>query len=461
MPTAHQNALPLGDFKPANQWQAHVNSIFYGIKGPEIHNHFQTYVSLDHRLAHALAEEYFKSALQDNAPPETRFIQEWGVGNGNLAAFFLTRLKEIDEDNRIYPNTFYTLCDYSLEILNGVRANPRLQAHEGRFATVRLDAEKMNCFKPQSVYKIISNEIWDDLTTKILLKHQGMFYEEYLQPTLDPGAVGIAFDEFLRRFNEKDLEGLKELPAFLPEIMWERDFQRVDLSDWPYAEELQAHMEKVSDEIPVPINIGAFITLEQARKLLRPDSQGYCGFDYGMLTLKDLNAVGRPYFKLYGGQYTCMVNFPLLEEVGKTIGFKSIEREHQHNYLSRSAGEPVASVVELVQNHPEIQRMRPWDIDLLMLNSLHALNTVYQNPYKQKLQYPPMPGTPKKQRKQIQQKVQTMSSRGVPDTVAYVTEKEVHSASKQLRQLGYREKDLQRGFLSYDQPISFVRMKFQ
>ncbi len=43
-------SLPLGDFKPADQWQTHVNEIFYGIQGPGIHNHFQTYVSLDHRF---------------------------------------------------------------------------------------------------------------------------------------------------------------------------------------------------------------------------------------------------------------------------------------------------------------------------------------------------------------------------------------------------------------------------
>jgi hypothetical protein len=46
-----QNLIALGDFKPSDFWQTHINSIFYGIKGPQIHNHFQTYVSLDHRLA--------------------------------------------------------------------------------------------------------------------------------------------------------------------------------------------------------------------------------------------------------------------------------------------------------------------------------------------------------------------------------------------------------------------------
>lgn len=461
MPTSHPNALPLGDFSPADQWQSHVNAIFYGIKGPEIHNHFQTYVSLDHRLAHALADEYFALALKSGAPEKIKFVQEWGVGNGNLAACFLTRLKEIDRDGQVYPKTHYILCDYSLEILKGVRANARLLSHAGQFSTVLVNAEKMDCFKAHSVYKIISNEIWDDLSAKVLLKHQGLLYEEYLQPTIDPGVLNTDFAEFSRLFNEKNLAGLKKCSPFLEEIVWERDFQRIDVSDWPYAAAIQSHLEFVADEIPIPINIGAFVTIERARHLLSRENQGYCGFDYGMPTLKDLNAEGRPYFKLYGGQYTCMVNFPLLEEIGKAAGFNTVHIEHQHRYLGRTMGETVASVVELVQTHPGISQMRPWDIDLLMLDTLHALNAVYQSPYKQKLQYPPMPGTPKKFRKLIERKVQSLSLSGVPDTVAYITENEVRGAAKQLRKLGYREKDLRYSFANIDQPISFARMNFQ
>ena len=61
--------LPLGDFKPADEWQTHVNEIFYRIQGPGIHDHFQTYVSQDHRLAHALAEDYFERALKNQLHP--------------------------------------------------------------------------------------------------------------------------------------------------------------------------------------------------------------------------------------------------------------------------------------------------------------------------------------------------------------------------------------------------------
>ncbi len=455
------NLILLGDFKPSDQWQTHVNSIFYGIKGPGIHNHFQTYVSLDHRLAHALADDFFRHTV--GKKPESRVwtIQEWGVGNGNLAGCFLSRLQEIDTDRQVYPFTHYILCDESEEILKGTRRNPRLRKHEGRFSTVRIDAENLDCFRPKSVTKIISNEIWDDLATKVLLKHENQFYEEYLCPQLDPNFLSVDEATFLQQFRDKDLDGLAQLPSFLDAIHWERDFQRVELSDWPFAKTLQYHVQNFKDEIPMPINTGAFSALKKAKELLAPDNQGYTGFDYGMLEVKDLNQEGRPYFNLYGGQYTFMVNFPLLEEVGREIGFSEVSREYQNEFIKRNLDSDVAGVVDLVQHHPHIANLPGWERDILMLRTLQALNTVYSSPYTGKLEYPPMEGTPKKQRKQIIQLAKNLSARGVPDTVAYVTKEEVFAALKPLMKLGYREKDIQAAFHSPPPPVSFIHIQFK
>ncbi len=455
-----QNTLPLGDFKPSDQWQTHINFIFYGTLGPAIHNHFQTYVSRDYRLAHTLAENYYQK-VRDSSTPTTRFIQEWGVGNGNLAASFLTRLKALDPDQRVYPFTHYILCDYSEEILKGVRQNPRLQDHRGHFSTVRVDANDLNCFKPHSLDKIISNEIWDDLATKVLLQHDGTVYEEYLQPHLDPSLVDADFTSLKAWFNEKNLVELTAHASLLPALVWERSFQRVDLSDWPYHEAIREQLNLCADEIPLPINTGAFVTLERAHHLLKPDSQGYTGFDYGMFGIDDLNQEGRPYFNLYGGQYTFMVNFDLLAKVGKSIGFSQVDQEYQHQYVGRQLGCAVVSLVELLQNHPQVTEMAPWDRDLLMLRTIHAVNTAYRSPYKNKLEYPPMDGTPKKQRKLMAQLAQKLNPYGVPDTVAYVSESEVFAALKPLRKLGYRENDLKRVFHSRPPAIAFTAIHFR
>ena len=194
-------------------------------------------------------------------------IQEWGVGNGNLAACFLSRLQEIDLNQQVYPFTHYILCDESEEILKGTRANPRLHQHQGKYSTVRIDAENLNCFQSKSVTKIISNEIWDDLATKVVLKNENQFYEEFLCPHLPPDFPGADDASFLQQFRDKNLKELAKLPPFLDAIHWERDFQRVELSGWPFGNTLETHSKNLKDEIPMPINTGAFAALKKAKEL--------------------------------------------------------------------------------------------------------------------------------------------------------------------------------------------------
>jgi len=454
--------LPLGDFKPADQWQTHVNEIFYGIQGPGIHNHFQTYVSLDHRLAHALAEDYYEQARKRPDDKQHLFVMEWGVGNGNLAGCFLTHLQSIDTEGRVYPHTRYVLCDLSMEILKGARNNPRLKQHTEKFFAVRIDAGHMDCFRKGSVDKIFSNEIWDDLATKVILKQGNSLHEEYLQPLIDPNlAVGMNFEQFAEWFNTKNLDALKAWPHALPLIVWERSYQRVDIDDWPHTETLQAHVDRLEEAIPVPVNLGALATLKRARHLLNDNGLGYTGMDYGMYSLRELNFAGRPYFNLYGGQYTFMVNFELLGDWAQAEGFSSVEKEYQHRFVGKNLNDRVISVLELVQTHHGAHDMAPWDRDILMLRTLHALNTAYKSPYRHKMEYPPMEGTPDTSRQQMIELVRTLNIQGVPDTVAYVTESEVRRVADQLASLGYDERDYGSLFQGSGEPISFVIMSFR
>jgi len=143
------------------------------------------------------------------------------------------------------------------------------------------------------------------------------------------------------------------------------------------------------------------------------------------------------------------------------VGFDTIHLEPQHEYVGRHLDDKVISLVELVHGHPDASRMEPWDMDLLMLQTLHVLNNVYRNPYPHRMDYPVMPGTPKKQRKLIAQGAKNLSAAGVPDTVAYVTETEVLSVAALLKKLRYREKDLQTAFNAPERPITFGHLRFQ
>ena len=93
------DALPqlIGDWKAVDQWQAHINQLFYRFRGDQVRNFYQTFASADYRLAHALAADYFEQvsrrdkasrAQQAVAASQPLTVVELGPGNGNLAASF-------------------------------------------------------------------------------------------------------------------------------------------------------------------------------------------------------------------------------------------------------------------------------------------------------------------------------------------------------------------------------------
>src|SRR5437773_9954978 len=97
--TAHEETPPqlIGEFKPVDDWQAHINAIFYGLRGGWVRDYYQPMASADYRLAHALAVDYYENVSKhpypDTPHPSPLTVRERRCGNGNLAACFLTHLK--------------------------------------------------------------------------------------------------------------------------------------------------------------------------------------------------------------------------------------------------------------------------------------------------------------------------------------------------------------------------------
>ena len=116
----------------------------------------------------------------------------------------------------------------------------------------------------------------------------------------------------------------------------------------------------------------------------------------------------------------------------------------------------VISVLELVQTYPKAMRMTPWDRDILMLKTLHILNKTYKSPYQAKMTYPEVEGTPNGQRQIIYELANTLNINGVPDTVAYISSKEVQQVSSDLAKLGYDERVYATLFQGPTDPVSFV-----
>src|SRR5688572_4280685 len=184
-------ALPqlIGDYKPVDQWQVRINTLFYRFRGDQIRSFYQTFASADYRLAHALAADYFEKVMKREKswvkgvtgqrgsiesgytdPPATPLsptspltILELGPGNGNLAASFLSHLKVIDKDGVVYPRIRYVLVDWEQAVLDAALAHPELAPHRNRVETYRGTVDRLDTVADGSVDRIICNELWNDL----------------------------------------------------------------------------------------------------------------------------------------------------------------------------------------------------------------------------------------------------------------------------------------------------------
>src|SRR3990167_2247520 len=192
------DALPqlIGDYKPLDQWQAHLNTLFYRLRGDQLRTYYQTFASADYRLAHALAADYFekvvkrekargqgheargKSEVSPTASPlplapspessgpsplassqgSSLIVLELGPGNGNLAACFLSHLKVIDKAGQVYPRVKYVLVDWEQSILDRALAHPDLAPHKDLVEAVVATVDHVPGIADQSVDRIICNE---------------------------------------------------------------------------------------------------------------------------------------------------------------------------------------------------------------------------------------------------------------------------------------------------------------
>ena len=63
MQTSHDpDALPqlIGEFRPVDVWQEHINQVFYGLCSAHVRDFYQTFAAADYRLGYALAEDYYR-----------------------------------------------------------------------------------------------------------------------------------------------------------------------------------------------------------------------------------------------------------------------------------------------------------------------------------------------------------------------------------------------------------------
>ncbi len=461
---ADPDALPqlIGSYRPADEWQQHINTLFYGFRRDQIRDIYQTFATADYRLAHALAVDYIekvrkrektaKKALSSSnesssassapAPEEELVIHEWGCGNGNLAACFLSHLETVDTEKTIYPRVRYVLVDNQKDVLAAALAHPDLGRHLDRVETLCADVTKLETVTDGTVDRIICNELWNDLPTKLITRNQSDFEEEFLRPNLKESRFTQLFQAekwppFVKAFDELIIEPLLEHHPFLEDIIWEKEYRKVEWKEVPFRKTITDMLKHIDEQVVVPVNVGACLTLQEAQRLLRPDSIGFSSFDAGTGSLDVLNDPEKPCYGQFGGQFSFIVNFLLLEQVAKFLGMATRGIEPQGEFVGEALAVNVVSLMDLLSTHPSVVSMKPWEQDQLVLRTIEVLNSSYSSPYSRKIEFPLQDGAPDSERQAMLKIIASLKDDGIPDTIAYLTEEELTSASHELEALGY------------------------
>lgn len=471
------DALPqlIGDYKPLDQWQTHLNQLFYGLRGDKLRSYYQTFASADFRLAHALAADYYervmkreKTAKRQSSDPipltphsSPLTVLELGPGNGNLAACFLSHLKRLDTQGVVYPRLRYVLIDWEQPVLDGALAHSDLGVHRERVEAYRGSIDHVAEIPDGTVDRIICNELWNDLSTKLLVKHGSEVEEEHIRPNLSETLHAAIQDwsGFVRAFQAKDLDVLKTFPPFLDELVWEKEYRKVEWKDLPYRKTIVEFLQRIDQDVLVPVNVGAFATLKEAKRLLAPDAIGFSAFDAGTADITVLNDPEKPCYGQFGGQYSFMINFALVEAVAKHVGLATTTIEPQREFVGRLLNTNAITLMELLATHPSAgPKLQPWEQDRLVLKTIRALNETFESPYQRRLEFPLGTNIPPEERETLVAILRSLKDNGISDTVAYVTEDELVRAQRDLEDLGYEIETIRMALEAPPSPIEYCHV---
>ncbi|MDE3224708.1 MAG: class I SAM-dependent methyltransferase [Nitrospirota bacterium] len=465
------DALPqlIGEFAPLDEWQAHISQIFYGLRAGRIRDYYQTFASADYRLAHALAADYYervctrdrlRTTQEGQKPTAPLVVHEWGCGNGNLAACFLSHLRKLDQAGTVYPRVRYVLVDNQEGVLEAARNHPDLAGHGERVEVLCADAAALASVQDRTVDRIICNELWNELPTKLMLRNASEVEEEYLRPNLTEAKHDEIQDwpAFVRAFEAKDSQALAQFPPFLEDIVWEKEYRKTEWRAVPYRKTITEFLKKIDEQVMVPVNLGACAMLEEAKRLLAEGAIGFSSFDAGTADLAILNDPDKPCYGQFGGQYSFMINFALVEAVARHQGVATVALESQREFVGRNLGANVLSLMDLLAAYPTADRLAPWEQDRLIIQTIRLLNQRYRSPYKRSIEFTLREDMPAAQRQALEGILRSLPPDGIPDTVAYVSEEEVLGLLGELETLGYDPQMVQAALRVHPQSVDYLHL---
>ncbi len=189
---------------------------------------------------------------------------------------------------------------------------------------------------------------------------------------------------------------------------------------------------------------------------MAPDAIGFSVFDAGTGDMKVLNDPEKPCYGQFGGQYSFMVNFALIQAVAKHLGIKHTTLESQREFVGRSLNTNVMSLMDLLATHPSAgPKLQVWEQDRLVLKTIKALNETFESSYRRRIDFPISTAMPPEERETSNASLRSLKDDGIPDTVAYLTEEELTRAQQDLEAIGYDRDTIRMALNAPPSPIEY------
>lgn len=266
-----------------DELQNKINQEYYK-SNRDIYSDFKTFVDCS-KIPEADAIEFY-NFIKERWNGEEINIYDLGVGNGSYSLNFLKKMERLDFNLTKHIN--YYLCDISFRI----NEKNALELNKYNIYTQIVDVVENDRFVKKADY-VRSNEMFDDLPSKVYVRRKGVDYEVL--------------------YNEKYEKEYKEI-------------KRVEF------------MDLMPEEYEVPINVGCLKCIMNVLKGLKKES--YFTFnDYGFTNVNEITEMGFEFYnnaniRTYGGQPTIDVNFMYLEYEMKKRNIK-YEIENQIEYVQK------------------------------------------------------------------------------------------------------------------------------
>lgn len=231
-------------------------------------------------------------------------IAEFGIGEGDFAAAFNKELLKQVDSTRFE----YVMFDFSKPLLDKAKKLFTKERLIGHFVCCDLaNPAKFPYARSGHFEYVISNEMYDDLPASIMCRKGKDVFEAVYD-------MEGEFREYAPCTNKKALPFAASLP----------------------------------ENYNVPVNLGGMENLNMIKSILRPGFGMADIFDYGFMSYNEIAKEPFEFWnqgvvRKFGTQLTTDVNFELLEEYAKSIGFIAGSMQ-QSDFIEMMIGEKLTSV---------------------------------------------------------------------------------------------------------------------